>query len=263
MAGLTLVIVPAASALPFFYSTVVEGVSQHGYDIQVLHIPSVGLETGARPGKPPNMYDDAAFVAAYVTSFADAGRDILLVAHSYGCTPATESVRGLTKKERLLQGKTGGIVGLAYLTGLVPEVGCPATSSGGTAPPERPPLMVPGDDGWFYYPDITLTAEVVFSQLPLEQGKAWAEKLVKQSVASFTTNLTYGGYKDVPVWYLVAEADLSIPPTAQRSQIEMIERVSGNEVDVSTVDSDHSPPITHPQEMISWILRIAQKLSSG
>ncbi|KAI0204558.1 alpha/beta-hydrolase [Astrocystis sublimbata] len=257
-----LIIVPAASALPLFYCTVVDGVSQHGYDIQVLHIPSVGLESGARPGKPPNMYDDAAFVASHVTSLADAGRDIVLVAHSYGCTAATESTRDLTKKERLRQGKSGGIVGLAYVAGLVPEVGRPATTSAGTAPAGQQPLMLPGDDGWFYYPNSTRTAEVVFSSLPLEQGKYWAEKLVKHSVASFSTNLTHGGYKDVPVSYLVTEADRSIPVATQRSQIEMIERVSGNKVVVSTVDSDHSPPISHPQEMISWIIRTAQNLTS-
>ncbi|KAI8625238.1 hypothetical protein F5Y19DRAFT_479746 [Xylariaceae sp. FL1651] len=92
----------------------------------VLHIPSVGLETGARPEKPPSTYDDAAFIAAYVTSLADAGRYVLLVAHFYGGTSATESVRGLNRKERLLQGETGGIVGLAHVTGLVPEVRRPA-----------------------------------------------------------------------------------------------------------------------------------------
>lgn len=261
MSGFSILIVPASSALPFIYDTVVNGVAQHGHDIKALHIPSVGLATGARPGDPPTMYDDAAFIAAHVTALADAGRDVLLVTHSYGGTPATESVRGLSKRERLAEGKKGGIVGLAYMTSLVPEVGRPATTSAGTAPPGKQPLMMVGEDGWFYYPSLTRTAEVVFSDLSLEEGKYWGEKMVKQSAASYAGTLTYGGYNHVPVSYLVAEADRSIPAAVQRTQIEMIERVSGNKVDVSSIDSGHVPPISHPQEVIDWILGVAQKFT--
>ncbi|KAI1759216.1 Alpha/beta hydrolase fold-1 [Hypoxylon sp. FL1150] len=261
MPRLSLVIVPAAFALPLFYETVIDGVSQHGYDIKALHIPSVGLVTGARPGELPNMYDDAAFISAHVTSLADAGHDVLLITHSYGGTAATESVRGLSKNERLKQGKNGGIIGLAYMTSLVPEVGPPASSMAGSATPGQQPLMVVGEDGWFYYPNLTLTAEVVFSDLPLEEGKYWARKLVKQSAASFASNLTYAGYKDVPVSYLVAEGDQSIAPSTQRSQIEMIERVSGNKVHVSSVNSGHDLTISHPQHVINFILSVAQKFT--
>ncbi|KAI1424144.1 Alpha/beta hydrolase fold-1 [Xylaria sp. FL1777] len=243
----SIVIIPAASALPLFYAEVVAGVSRHGYDIETLHIPSVGLVTGARPGDPPTMYDDAAFISAHVTGLADAGRDVLLVTHSYGGTPATESVRGLAKTQRMLQGKHGGIVGLAYMTSLVPEVGHPASAS--------------AEDGWCYYPNPTLTAEVVFSDLPLEEGKEWGSKLVKHSAASFTSNLTYGGYKDVPVSYLIAEDDRSISPAYQKSRIEMIERVSGNKVDVSSVNAGHVPPVSQPGQVIDWILGVARKLA--
>jgi hypothetical protein len=144
MPGLSIIIIPAASALPVFYETVIHEVARHGYDIKALHIPSVGLVTGARAGEPPTMYDDAAFIAAHVAALADDGHDVLLITHSYGGTPATESVRGLSKRERLAQGKTGGIVELAYMTSLVPGVGRPASSSVGTAPKGQEPLMEVG-----------------------------------------------------------------------------------------------------------------------
>lgn len=160
MPGLSLVIIPAASALPLFYDTVIDGVSRHGYDIKALHIPSVGLVTGARPGDPPNMYDDAAFISAHVTGLADAGYDVLLITHSYRGTPATESIRGLSKNERLKQGKDGGIVGLAYMSSLVPEVGHPASSSVGTAPKGQQPLMVVGVSFLFYLLDDSSNANL-------------------------------------------------------------------------------------------------------
>ncbi|GAP91984.2 putative alpha beta hydrolase family protein [Rosellinia necatrix] len=263
MPGLSLRIIPAASALPPFYDAVVGGVSRHGYDIRALHIPSVGPAAGedVPPGAPPTMYDDAAFVAAHVAGLADAGRDVVLVTHSYGGTPATEAVRGLAKSARLAQGKAGGIVGLAYMNSLVPEVGHPASTVVGTAPPGQQPLMLVGDDGWFYYPNLTYTAEIVFSDLPRPEGEAWARRLVKHSAASFAGNLTYGGYRDVPVAYLVAEDDRSLQPATQRAQIDMIERVSGREVDVTSIRSGHAVPVSHPQDVIDWILGVARKFS--
>ena len=47
------------------------GVSVWGYNIRALHIPCIALATGARPGEPLTMYDDAAFIADHVTCLAD------------------------------------------------------------------------------------------------------------------------------------------------------------------------------------------------
>lgn len=115
------------------------------------------------------------------------------------------------------------------------------------------------ENGWFYYPNNTLTAEIVFSDLPLQQGLYWGSKLVKHSAASFTSPLTYGGYNDVPVSYLVAEDDKSILPATQRAQIKMIEEASGKKVHVTSIHSDHAPPVSHPQQVINWILGVARR----
>ena len=95
--------------------------------------------------------------------------------------------------------------------------------------------------------------------MPYDEGLYWAKRLVKHSAASFASPLTYGGYKDVPVSYLVCEGDLSIFPDTQRAQIEMIERESGNKVDVTSISNGHVPPISAPDEVIDWILQVAAK----
>ncbi|CAH0017911.1 unnamed protein product [Clonostachys rhizophaga] len=253
---LSILIIPAASALPLTYRMVVAGVSAHGYDIRALHLPSIGLPKGPRPGKPPSMYDDAAYISDQVTELANEGHDILLIAHSYGGAPATEAVNGLSKAERKREGKRGGIVGLAYMGCLVPGMGEPASSGPWS------PLMEIGEDGWFYYPDEKTTAKIFFSDLPLDQGLYWASKMVRHSAASFISPLIYTGYKDVPVSYLITEGDKSIPPRKQRSQIRMIEQASGRRVDVSTTTAGHVPSLTAPSEVINWILAVASKLDA-
>lgn len=122
----SIILIPGSFSLPEFYDTVVDPIAAKGYEIRALHNPSSGLKTGPREGTPPTMYDDAAQIAAEAEKLADEGKDVILVAHSYGGTPTTESTKGLSKKERQAQGKKGGIVKLAYMTCLVPAVGVSA-----------------------------------------------------------------------------------------------------------------------------------------
>ena len=84
---------------------------------------SSGLAAGQGREGLPDMYDDAAFVAKEIEKHADQGKDIILLAHSYGGIPATESVKGFSKAERAKQGKAGGVAEIAYMTCLVAEEG--------------------------------------------------------------------------------------------------------------------------------------------
>lgn len=123
-------------------------------------------------------------------------------------------------------------------------------------------LLLPQDDGWFYYPDASLVATRVFSDIPFEEGLKWGKQLVKHSAASFSSPLIYAGYKDLPVSYLVCENDLSITAETQRSQIDMIERESGNKVDVTSLQAGHVPPISAPQDVIKWIIGVGAKYAA-
>jgi hypothetical protein len=167
-----LLIVPGASGLPEFYDPFVEAVAARGYDIKALHIPSVGLVTGAREGPLPTMYDDAEFIAKHVRELADLGNDVILITHSYGGTPATESVKGLSKKERQRQGLQGGIIGIAYMTSLVPNVGGSAGTVKAAFPSEeKVPMAI----------DVCFTSPVV----------AKATKLtMKRKMAGSTTQIS-------------------------------------------------------------------------
>lgn len=123
----SIVFITGSFAPPYLYDNIVEAVSAANIPIKVLHLPSVGLGPNVgREGTPPSMFDDAAFISGELSKLADAGTEIVLVAHSYGGIPATESTKGLTRRERLLEGKAGGVVRIAYMTALVPDVGASA-----------------------------------------------------------------------------------------------------------------------------------------
>lgn len=118
-----LILVPGSFSLPAFYSTIIDATVAKGYEIHALNLVTVGK----KPGALPTVADDAAHINKTVTKYADDGRDVVLICHSYGGVPTTESIKGVSKTEREKEGKKGGVVRVAYITALVPAVG----SSGG------------------------------------------------------------------------------------------------------------------------------------
>jgi surfactin synthase thioesterase subunit len=115
------VIVPGSFAPAKMYNGIASKFQSAGFDtVEVVELPSVGRE-----GKhhPPTLAEDTAHIATVVEKLADAGKDVVIVPHSYGGIPASESVKGLTKEERTAQGKKGGIIGLVYTTSVVPAEG--------------------------------------------------------------------------------------------------------------------------------------------
>ncbi|KAI0169131.1 alpha/beta-hydrolase [Hypoxylon sp. FL1284] len=238
MGQLTMLIVPGATALPELYVPLMDSVQE---------------------GPPPTMYDDAAFIAAQVKSLADAGNDVILITHSYGGVPATQSVQGLSKKEREAQGLESGVVRIAYITSLVAEVGNTAAGVQAPLPEESKVPAVVDDNGWFSYSDIPKVAALSFSDMPLKEGEYWAKKLVHHSGPSFVSPLTYPGFKDVPVSYLLCLNDLTILLEIQQSGIDMIERETGRKVAVTRIEADHVAPLSHTDKVAKWVLQLANK----
>jgi hypothetical protein len=110
-----------------------------------------------------------------------------------------------------------------------------------------------------HHVDIAATARVAFSGLPQAEGEAWARGFVQHSAISFTNQLTYPGYKDVPVSFLLCEDDMCIPKNIQRDAIELIESESGNKVDAISIDADHCPMVSNKLSFIDWILAVVEK----
>ena len=116
----TIVIVPGSFSPAFFYDGVVNELKSHGYEALAIDYPSIGRRD---PKPPATMSEDAGFVQTVTTKIANQGKDSLLMTHSYGGIPGTESLKGLTKSERKAEGKKGGIIRILYMTSVIPEIG--------------------------------------------------------------------------------------------------------------------------------------------
>ncbi|KAI0399120.1 Alpha/beta hydrolase fold-1 [Xylaria palmicola] len=256
------VLVTGSFAPAVLYDDLVARIKAHGYDMKALHLPTVGLAPGQGRDTPPaTMYDDAAFIAKEVEALADAGREIILIAHSYGGIPATESTKGLSVAERQKQGKKGGIVRLAYKTVLLIEPGHSAMEvfSTPSEQTEAGSASAPDEKGWLHFTDPERSAAAAFSDLPRDDALRWQAQFALHSAVSFTNPLTHAGYKDIPVSYLLCEEDLVVSPEIQRREIEMVERETGRKVDVTSIKAGHCPNLSVPEKAVAWLLDVASK----
>jgi pimeloyl-ACP methyl ester carboxylesterase len=69
------------------------------------------------------LADDADFFHDKIEDLVSAGKDVVVVAHSYGGMVATDAAQGLSTAARADQGLAGGVSRIVYLASIVAEVG--------------------------------------------------------------------------------------------------------------------------------------------
>jgi hypothetical protein len=92
-------------------------------------------------------------------------------------------------------------------------------------------------------------APLTFSDLPAEQGLALAKQMSWHSTPSFKEKLTYAGYNDVEVHYVVCKGDMIVPLEYQYAMIELVKASSGREVGVHELDCGHAPTSSQPDNV--------------
>ncbi|KAF1945015.1 alpha/beta-hydrolase [Clathrospora elynae] len=258
----TLVLVPGSFATTDMYEPLVAPLRAKGHTIHVLEPPCYPASYKTSSGKPPpSMYDDAKFINTFVVELIEEGKEVVVLAHSYGGIPASESLKGVTKKEREQLGKKGGVVRIAYLAAIVPRIG--QSLGGFTDGNDTLPVEV-GEDGWMFQPDSAATARVCFNNLSPETGAAAAAKFGKHYSACFGDKLTHNGYKDIPVSWLLCEEDLCVIPEMQQTSIVAIEESwvgterEGRKVDITRASCDHIPIVDEGKrkEVSQWVEKI-------
>ena len=92
---------------------------------------------------------------------------------------------------------------------------------------------------------------LTFSDLPDAEAIEAAKQMSDHSALSFQEKLSYPGYNDVDVHYILCEKDKIIAPDHQQAMIGMIEQSSGRAPTVHKMSSDHCPVVTHAEELVT------------
>ncbi|KAF8205349.1 Alpha/beta hydrolase fold-1 [Mycena galopus ATCC 62051] len=241
----TIIIIPASFSPVSLYDAVIADLESHGYSVKGVELQTVG-----RRDKAPSMYDDAAAVASVASQLADEGKDVVLVAHSYGGVVACEASKGLAKNVREKEGKKGGIVRIVFVAALVPAEGEPSLGVFGDTEVDLNGVEMKGE---YMEMDIVYAANH-YNDLPPEEARSWASRMREHAAASFSHILTYGAYKDIPVSYLLCEEDKGVPPEVQNKIIAGMESVMGGaSVDRHPVKAGHHINASQPKTMAAVI----------
>lgn len=108
----TVVFTPGAWHGTWAFDTVRSQLETLGYPTEAVALPSVG-NTNASVG----VTEDAAALAAELATLTDAGKNVVMVCHSYGGVVASVAVQGFGFKDRSAAGLgNNGVIMLVYMT---------------------------------------------------------------------------------------------------------------------------------------------------
>ncbi|KAL2291328.1 hypothetical protein FJTKL_13941 [Diaporthe vaccinii] len=96
------------------------------------------------------------------------------------------------------------------------------------------------------------TASTIYHDLPPEEARYWASKIIDQSYAVQSTPIFRTAYKYIPSTCVVAEDDHALPLQYQ----EMFAAATG--ADVKKIHSGHSPQLSKPEELADLIEEAAE-----
>jgi hypothetical protein len=177
-----------------------------------------------------------------------AGRNVVVINHSFGGSVGCSAVKGFTKKDpSRLSDASGYVVGIIQLCAFTPPAKHSLYDVVGT-----PAFHQHGPDGW----EIIHNGDprnLFYNDLSEEEAQHWKSLLRKQSTASFLDRENvYPGWADVPVWYLCCSKDNAIPIAGQEAGITAA-RIFGAEFTTRYIDCGHSPFLSKSKETAQFI----------
>jgi alpha-beta hydrolase superfamily lysophospholipase len=116
----TVVIIPGSFAPPSLYEPLSQSFARDGIQSLIVDLPSVGRKDGKNPA---TMSDDVDEIVSVVEKSLIEDKEVILLAHSYGGVPSTQSLEKLSQKARQSEGKKGGVTKIVYIAGVALPVG--------------------------------------------------------------------------------------------------------------------------------------------
>ena len=104
--------------------------------------------------------------------------------------------------------------------------------------------------------DPEIAAQVTFVGVSREEGLELAKNFGAHSLVSYTNPLTYAGYKDVHVTWILPLQDIVVPVEVQQKSIDTIEKESGKKVQVFKLETGHAVFIPDPKMGVEVIKKV-------
>ncbi|KAF7930959.1 hypothetical protein BELL_0049g00050 [Botrytis elliptica] len=222
-----IVMVPGAWYKPLIYSKVAQSLEKHGYPTVSLALPSAG----AKPSHQ-DFNGDVNSIRECLTELVSAGKEVVLVVHSYTGLPGGEAPKGLSKKDQEAKGLKGGLIRYMKLD------------------TENEVFTVEPEDA----------KRIFYSDISYEKTDKLIPELLPQSLGVYFSTATYAAWLDVPSTFLYGEADQSsFTPEVVEMMIKGAQMMNPTAFDVveSLKEGGHCFMISHPEWTAEALRRAA------
>ncbi|KAG4439099.1 hypothetical protein IFR05_005441 [Cadophora sp. M221] len=240
----TLIFLPGAWHSPSVYDAVISKLTTYGY-------PSQALPLQAIIGRPAvtTLQPDIDALNTAVLAQVEAGKDVIVVGHSWSGMIVGGALEGLSKTARQKEGKKGGVVKLAFIAAFVPLEGVSLIQAFGGGIPDFYDVKEP----WV---SALMPIPLFYHDLPTDEAESWAAKLAPHSYATKFLGTERCSWREIPSSYLLCEDDRAIPPRVQEAMVETC-RKEGAGMDIVRVVSGHSPFLSRVEETVRWLRGVA------
>ncbi|KAI0543781.1 Alpha/beta hydrolase fold-1 [Xylaria curta] len=238
----TVFFIPGAWHEPWVFDSVRSILSARGFETEASSLATAG-STDPSVG----LHDDAAKIRLALTKLVNEGKEVVLVAHSYGGIVASNSVDGLSITQRAAIGLKGGVIMILYLAAFAIPIGTDLVENfGGSYAPWwnlSEGFFTPIQPLDVFYADVETSlaekAVAALKPMPLQMVK---DKSVYDPRGTFE------------VGYIFAEKDQALPIRAQEAMFSQFPAGSFS----ARLDSSHSPFLSMPDALADTIENAAR-----
>ncbi|KAH6876380.1 Alpha/beta hydrolase fold-1 [Thelonectria olida] len=233
----TIVFAPGAWHTADCFDLARNALHARGWSTEAVDYPSVGAE-------PPTkgLHDDAAALRNTLTRLCDAGKEIILVVHSYGGLVGANAVEGLGYRQRRNEAKVGGVIMFVYMAAFVTPLG---KSIKEMLSGQFLPWM--NFQGEYVHPD---TPEVVFyHDMDAGAQKKAIGALKHQSAPVFTDAVTYEPWQDIECMYFFCDEDKALPLPVQSQMAQLL----GPKAVTFHTAASHSPFLSQVDDVVQGL----------
>ncbi|KAL5591138.1 hypothetical protein FOBRF1_014695 [Fusarium oxysporum] len=185
-----------------------------------------------------------------------AGKDVILMMHSYGGIYGSQAVQGLSKREREQSGQMGGIVTLIYVAALVPVVGKTAFDMMGMDVKNLPNTVEYNESTGFV--KLSAPRETMYHDIPEEDAAHYISMLKPEAFNCFNTPVSYSPLTDPnfagKVGFVICGADILFPLAAQERHVA----VGGIEHTIFIKHATHAFFATAADETVDAVIQLSE-----
>lgn len=250
----TLVFVPGSWHKPTCYNKIIKLLQeQYRFRCSAVTLASASQNPDA------TFKDDIDAARTAIVKETSQGRNVVVIAHSYGGMVGNSAIKGLVRPRENLApetsppstSSTGYVVGLVLIASGFTLTGLAFMDPFFGIPP--PSWRVNKETGFAEL--VTPPRELFYHDLPADEAEYWVSQLTPQSLKSLFEGgeYAYAGWMDVPAWYIGTIEDRGLPVIMQRMQAGMA-REMGASVEHKELRSSHSPFLSQPKEVVKILV---------